>query len=71
MIEPNSPDKLIQCIRNGDIADFMKIYKNLDDKLLFKYIGHQIEADDQVHQIENLPEDEMLLQILYDMDDSS
>ena len=38
----------------------MNLYKGLDDTFLFKYIGHQIEADDQVHEVDNLPEDEML-----------
>lgn len=60
MIEPNDPSEMIEYIRSGDTFEFIRIFKNLKDKHLFKYIGHQIPDDHQVHEVDCIPQDEML-----------
>lgn len=82
MIEPFDPSAMLGFIRNGDLHSFERHFEGLkratqepgagsEGASLVMYMGHQISASDQIADIDFIPQDEAIQQLLFDIDDDT
>lgn len=82
MIEPFDPSTMLGFIRNGDLRSFVRHFDGLkraaqepgagsEEVSLVMYMGRQISASDQIADIEFIPQDEAIQQLLFDIDDDT
>jgi hypothetical protein len=82
MIEPFDPSAMLGFIRKGDLQSFVRHFDGLkraaqepgagsEEVSLVMYMGRQISASDQIADIEFIPQDEAIQQLLFDIDDDT
>jgi hypothetical protein len=82
MIEPFDPSTMLGFIRKGDLQSFVRHFDGLkraaqepgagsEEVSLVMYMGRQISASDQIADIEFIPQDEAIQQLLFDIDDDT